>query len=392
MKYENNIGIREKYVLNVDSFNELIEKSSYGKKFINEYSKGCLNRNVVLSSGERFVEFRCKNFTIDDNDTVRRVDQKACTFYYDLTGEGSIPVAPAKVARMFNKIYKPFDLVEASRDENSIYYGLLNQYEDGGIVNSAKPILWFNQKFNGTEIDKVYGYDVNSSYGYELSKEFIPDTYQMRVYDRKIHERKDFYVKEGEVGFMLDRDLTLVETGNFAHIICPLMKNPYADFIKEQYEIKRTAKNDNDKKIAKFILNCGVGLFQKHNPLLRAYVIHNANKRIKNLIEKHNNAAVLANTDSFYATKKIEELEEQLGDGLGQFKLEVNGETLRLKGLNYQIPNKKICCRGVIGQKFTQVEDFNILTDKLPSDFGLRYLLDNKTKRIIKNPNFKEEI
>lgn len=393
MKYENNTGIREQYVLDVDLFNELIEKASYGRKVVDEYTKGCLSTSVVLEARERFVSFRTREFTIDEEkNKVVRSKLKACTFYYDLTGEGSIPVAPAKVARMFNKIYRPFDLVEESKNENSSFYGLFSEYENGKLANTAKPVLWFNQKYNCTEIDKVYGYDVNSSYGYELSKEFIPDTYKMRVYNKEIHERKDFYVKEGEVGFLLDSDLTMVGEGYFANIICPLMKNPYADFVKKQYEIKRTTKDENEKKIAKFILNCGVGLFQKHNPLIRAFVIHNANKRIQDLINKYRDIAVLANTDSFYSTKKIEELEQQLGDGLGQFKLEVNGEKFRLRGVNYQIPKKKICYRGVIGQKFVQVEDYNILTDKIPTDCGLRYLLDTESKRIIKNPNFKEEI
>lgn len=245
---------------------------------------------------------------------------------------------------------------------------LFEYTEDGKIVQSAKPMLdSIDYKFDIGYEGEVYGYDINSAYGNVLRGK-VPDTFNMR---------KNDVLKENEVGFILNDNLDMVtRVGGYADVVFPLIDSPYIKFINKFYRLKREAKErelaatteeerktaKEEKRRAKDFLNFAVGCAQNHNPFFRAFVVHSCNKIIKNIIKQHKDDVVYWNTDSVYSKVELKELE--LGDDIGQWKLEYQG-LFRLKGINYQkVDKKEVCYRGVVKEAFSA--DYNLLTDKLP--------------------------
>ena len=307
--------------------------------------------------------------------TEEGINKYVCTWIFDKTGENAVNIHPSKVARMTYKLYDFRE--EVNVDKN---HCLFTFDQEGRVLESAKPILGFNPKFDKTEHNAVV-YDLNSAYAAVLCDKII-DTKRRKLYSN---------VKVGEVGFRLNSDLDLVEAGSFADVVFPLIDSPYKEFAEKWYKIKKTApKNSKERVEAKSILVIMVGLWQLHNPFMRAYVVNTCNKRIEYYLNKYPDKITMWNTDAIYATEHIKELDDLVGDDIGQFKVEYEG-LLRQSGFNYQkVEINQVVYRGVLNQAFKFDQNFNLLTDNLPKAI-LPFTKDPNCSRVIKNQEFYNE-
>lgn len=348
-----------------------------------KFEAGCptLRNNTYIVDGDRYYKITTM-YIIDEEDeegnTVYKFIQNtncnkyACTWIFDKTDCEQFHIHPSIVSKRSNNVYKPFNLVK-----DDICKDLFDRTKDGKIFQSAKPTTGFNPKFDKTEHNVVI-YDLNSAYATVLSNKII-DTYRMKC--NKI-------IEEGEVGFMLDADLTMItKVGQRADFVFPLIDSPYKDYVRKWYDIKRNSpKGSKEKDEAKQTLVITVGLWQNSNPFLRAYVVHSCNNIINTIRATYKDKICMWNTDAVYATEHIPLLDEFVGNDIGQFKVEYEG-LFRQKGLNYQkVGEHKTSYRGVLKMLFS--EDFNILTDNLPT-YILPYKMNDKTLKIEKNKHYR---
>lgn len=290
-----------------------------------------------------------------------------CTWKFDKTGATKNQVSTSTVGRIWRRVYKPYNIVK----EKPKFF---SRDPKGKIIASAKPIIGFNEKYDATE-HNVVAYDLNSAYAAALMDEII-DTYNMD-YART--------VGKNEVGFLMNDDLTLVEEGEYADFVFPLIESPYKAFAKKYYEQKKkAAKGSKERDLAKQILVITVGQWQNWNPFLRAFIVNRCNNFIKYFVDKYKDKVCLWNTDAVYCTEHIPELDNLLGDNIGQFKVEYEG-IFRQKGCNYQ-KGTETSYRGVMKCLFK--EDYNILTDPIPV-CCIPYKMNKETLRIEKNEEFE---
>lgn len=337
----------------------------------------------VVNDGDRYykittmyvVDVENKDGTVSYVDIFKTNEKKyVCTWIFDKTDTETFHVHPSIVSKRSNAVYKPFNIVK-DPELGKIF----DKTKDGKIFQSAKPIIGFNPKYDNTE-HNVVCYDINTAYGHPLMKQ-IPDTYNMKTGKR---------VGKGEVGFMLDADLTMVDEGMYADFVFPLIDSPYKEYIQKWYDIKRYSPKGSKEKIeAKQTLVITVGLWQNSNPFLRAYVVQKCNRKINLLRAKYGDKICAWNTDSVYATEHLTLIDENLiGDEIGQFKIEYEGK-FRQKGNNYQkVDIGETTYRGVLKSSFGK--DWNILTDGLPT-YVLPYRMNSETYMLEKNPNYKGE-
>lgn len=239
---------------------------------------------------------------------------------------------------------------------------LLELSAKGSYVNSARPLVGFNPKYNNTE-QRMWVYDLNSAYAAAMRGR-MPDTEHPLTTTGGI-------VMDGYIGFMDDYECTMVKKGSYADVIFPLMESPYVKFAEKYYDMKKHARNPEEKAYAKQMLVYSVGYLQRHNPFLRATIVHKCNNYIKSLIDDN---TAMWNTDAIYSLVPRTDL--KIGDKLGEFKLEHDGVLIRHRGCNYQIVGGGVTYRGVSKNWFK--EDWNLLTDDLPTE-GNIYQLNHET-------------
>lgn len=212
-------------------------------------------------------------------------------------------------------------------------------FVDGKFANRQAGILWSNPKFNKQEV-YAYGYDINSAY-LEPLYTMIPDTRRYKGFERK--------VESGEVGFIFNSNLSMVEKG-YADVIFDLIESPKClrDYCERWYK----RKQNKDTEAKQQIVNA-VGYMQYHNPYLRAYIISRCNRRIKKLINLE--TTILCNTDAIYSTVP---LDLDIGTNIGQFKRDEG--YIKLDGVNYKsevFGNKE---RGIVTGIQYEVKDNRI--------------------------------
>lgn len=214
---------------------------------------------------------------------------------------------------------------------------------------TAKPFLWKNNDYENQWLE-AYSYDINSSYSFAMMKD-MPDT------SIDPHEG---IVKDGEVGFRLDKDDNFVPvfTGTRAIWIFPLIPSPFVKFVKVWYDKKNNAINKQEKEKAKETLNYYVGYLQKKNPFLRAMILYYANSYIQSCMDEN---TIYCNTDSLVSLVPRNDL--KVGVGIGQFKLEKSGKFI-FKGYNYQWNKEPPSIRGVPKSWFKK--NFDLQKDELP--------------------------
>lgn len=364
---------RERYVSNLEDINFILEQANDVTIIYNEeYStRFPLSQYSYVNDNQRYIRVRTKMVSID-NETFKPGINTPCTFIFDKTGEGIYHIKPSDVLREYSKIYKPKNILKDNPDIFG-YDAISNK-----CAYSARPIVGYNEKFDRTE-HYVYCYDLNSAYSSVLIDKII-DTYNYRT---------DCVVKEDEVGFLVNKNITMVNSGNEADYVFKLIDSPYKDLVKKYYKIKKTAeKGSKQRQEAKEFLNIMVGLFQHTNPFLRAYVVNTCNNKIKNIINKHKDIACCWNTDAVYSTEPLDDI--PIGDEIGEFKLEYEGRFRQL-GNNYQkVDINDTTYRGVCKQSFKK--DFNILTDELPENNDIKYRFDKSKNMIIANENFWQSL
>lgn len=236
---------------------------------------------------------------------------------------------------------------------------------------SASPLLGYNPEYEGQRIE-AWSYDLNSAYSDAMMKEWI---------DVKSGPYPGFVNPETEIGFDYDdEDQLYIKRKGPAKFIfkkCPV-PDGVRKYICKWYGVKRRADIAGDKEaktIAKQHLNFIVGYFQRVNPWLRALVVCSCNERISELLDEN---SLYWNTDSICSRVRRPDLEEDLGKGLGQWKMDHQG-VVAYRGLAYQWNKEKPTYRGVVKSWFP--DDWDILKDPLPK-CGNDWEFNKKTIRL----------
>lgn len=232
---------------------------------------------------------------------------------------------------------------------------------------SAKPLLYYNKEYEKQRIH-AYMYDINSAYATVMSEYRFPDT-SVEPDSKK--------VGKDEIGF--DGDGNLVHEGKFAYWVFPLMESPYKKFVEVWYNRKKNATTAKEKAKAKSVLNYYVGMLQKHNCFLRAYIVNSCSELVRSLMDDN---TLMSNTDSIVSLKP---LPLKIGKELGEWKFEEGA--IAYVGNNYQWNDDMPKYRGVPRGWFKK--GFDILKDKAPS-FGNIYKLDKDKFKVIEI-DYKEE-
>ena len=288
--------------------------------------------------------------------SCRYIDKTNCTFICDLNGESISDLVGQRCYMEQQKAYK----IPKASEYNSPLVDRWVDTDNNKYICTAKPILGYNKSYQGMELVDVYEYDINSAYSSQLLDK-IPDLYNPIMVDRGTDES---IVREGQVGFILDSDCTMVPVGYFADIIFNLIDTP--DSLKEYhnkwYSIKKESEG-NVKQDAKDHLNFPIGYSQRTNPFFRSYVIGMCNKKIKSIMDKD---TLLWNTDAIFSRVRRTDLE--IGNEIGQFK-EILIKRLVYIGNTYQVDLETPKYRGICKEWFKEFErqhdrPYDLLKDK----------------------------
>lgn len=240
------------------------------------------------------------------------------------------------------------------------------KFPTGNAQHSSSGYLYFNAKLNNNRYPNCYGYDINSSYTAAMLND-MPDT--------SVEPDRLRKVKRGEIGF--NSDFEIVGEGHFASYIYPRIESPFTEFARVWYEKKKNAKTKEEKQEAKDILNCAVGYLQRTNPVLRTAILYYANKKIMDLVDEN---TLYCNTDSIVSRVKRLDIEKDLGDGLGQWKMDHQG-TFAYKNTSTQWNNEVPTYRGIPKNWFP--ENWDLLKDPIPTRECNIYMLDMDAMRIV---------
>ena len=212
---------------------------------------------------------------------------------------------------------------------------------NGKFLNKIAGIQKFNPKYNHKKT-YCYQYDLNSAYLAQMYCK-IPDTRAVKDYDREI--------TEGEIGFIFDDELTLIDKpGLFAEIIFDLIDSP--EDVKKYCERWFQRKKDKVNG-AKHQIVDSIGYMQYKNPYMRSYIIHKCNYYIQSLLRED---TILCNTDAIYS-EVPRDLE--IGTGLGQWKYSEGFITLN--DLNYKSDEFGDVERGILKNVVYKVENRRII-------------------------------
>lgn len=284
---------------------------------------------------------------------------KPCTYIFNLNGDNSTVTSGLQTFAQLNRWFK----IPKASEYN---YSKLDKWFDantGKYACSAKPTLGFNPKFQKMDLTDCYEYDLNSAYFNILLKK-VPDLHNP-IYNSK--------VKQNQVGFLLDDQLSMLEGPSKceADVVFNLIETPQGlkDYCKKWYTIKKTTKDKFEKQTAKDFLNLPIGYSQRYNPFFRAYVVHNCNKVIDNLVALNKSNCLFWNTDAIFTNKPLDDL-LKIGTEIGEWK-KIEGKRLRYVGNVYQIDDDIPVYRGVPKAWFEAFEikhkrKYNLLTDSTP--------------------------
>lgn len=349
-----NVSIEEmnKLIKHADGYSNIIIGFSYDKrKSSSEHCNHSLTTHSYLIAHDVNVEFTTRYGTNDF---------KPCTYICRLDGEVEVDKNGMLAYRTMRQYYKEARV----EDYPELEAKMPLKKKKNSYLFSAGPLVGFNPHYNCTR-HEVYEYDINSAYSTQMLK-YIPDLSTYRMYDT---------VKKGEVGFLLQEGLPLVPEGYQGDVVMKLIDSPYKGFVKEYYSRKERASKEielakarNDleavklwkieKTKAKDTLNLAVGYLQRHNPFIRAWIVHKCNELIKGLIDSN---TCMWNTDAIYSAVVRPELE--LGNEIGQWKLEYIKDFAQ-KGNSYQKGNE-VSFRHVNKKWFN--ETYDLLKDPIPT-------------------------
>ena len=334
--------------ITIPEFNKIVTrlKNEKYKIHLNEEVKLPLGRHAYLVDNILFVELTFKDKTI------------ACTYKVSKTG----------ITGLVHEVTGMGAYIIMQR-----YHKIPHISDKDHAKFSANPILYFNEKYNKTRIENCIGYDINSAYSYGMIQKMPKDT------DKGPINKNPRIVKEGEIGFMCDGELSL--PGEMAIYIFKTEESPFKRFVNIWYNKKKN-NTGQEKQNAKDVLNMCIGYIQRHNFWYRAAIIGYCNRRIEKLLEKYPDDILLCNTDSVISKCHIPEIEQDIGDELGQWKLEHEG-SFAYSNMNYQWDYETPTYRGINKNWFK--EDFDIINDPTPQANNLYHLCDDYKIRRIEN-------
>lgn len=234
-----------------------------------------------------------------------------------------------------------------------------------GISVYRKRTCW------GKRIPNCYGYDMNSAYPYGMLQP-LPDT--SKPLGQGI-------VKKDQYGF--DFAGNRVDVGDYAKYRFPLMESPYKKFVEKYYSKKKNATNMADRNTFKFIMNAAIGAMQNHNWFLRAAILNNFHQVIEGVIQRNKDCIIASTIDSIVSTRRIPELDETLGNEIGQWKLEHIGDfAIDKNGYSTQW-NHELPKYGCGKPRSWFKPGWDILVDPVPVA-GNEYRLDLTKMKIVK--------
>ena len=354
------IKSRQRFISDYNEFNKILKDAksrtrvlfcSYEELRKQGYSlttHSCIeDKQVYIYLTTRYHEWKDKKFL-------------PTTYIFRKDGKNDVIMAGADAHQSMQRAYKLPSFTEDKRVKS-----LLGITEKDSFGCAASPFLYYNEKFDKTE-HQVYIYDLNSAYGYQLLSDKFPDTSHYKLFTK---------LKENQVGFLMDDQLTMVTTtGIQCDFVFDTMESPYKKWVQKIYKQKKEGKTEEERLKAKNLLNLAIGYLQRKNPFIRAFIVHSCNNFIKSLIDEN---TCMCNTDAIYST--VERPDLQLGVEIGQWKLEYVG-LFRQKGMNYQkVDVKETSIRGVPKSWFS--EDYNILVDH-PPVMGNIFTLNKETLQV----------
>jgi hypothetical protein len=268
-------------------------------------------------------------------------------------------------------------------------YAKPQKCEDYGIdpekLGSCAGILYKNDKFKGKRVP-AYSYDINSAFSAQMLGP-LPDLATARLNDVVGENEVGFVHKPNEaLGGLKDVLVPIYTKGVECEYVFKLMESPYKRFVETWYDRKNKAKTKEAKTKAKMILNASIGYLQKTNPFWRSVIIHRCNRYVQSLIDEN---TIYSNTDCIVSAVRRPDIEEHLGTGLGEFKLEHSGHLFAWAQdtMIYQWDFEVPVARGVPKEWFKVKSEilgrpFDLLIDEIP--FGLnRYTFDKDTLMIL---------
>ena len=342
----------------VETYGLTVVKIGIGQEYksINAWKAATGKSNINLS----------QNIIIELKDTKLEITTRyykryykygtPCTYIFDLNDEDIFIQSGLDCFKEFSRYYKIPKAKDYKWDRLEKYF----DEETGKYTCSAKPVLDYNKEFEKKPLENCYEYDLNSAYANTLLEK-IPDLYHPVIanYPDLVKVEKD------EIGFLLDDNLTLVESG-YADIKFKLIETPakLKEFLYKWYNIKKNTTGV-EKLLAKAMLNLPIGYCQRYNPFLRSYVVNKCNKVIKKLINK---TTLFWNTDAIFCTEKQE---LNIGKEIGQFK-EIKCDKLVYVGNTYQVNDDDPTYRGISKSWFKAFEKKNNRRYDLLKDYDAK--------------------
>lgn len=346
---------RSRVILDVSEFNRILDKA---KSLTNVQfcSPEELNRASISLSTHSFIADRMVWIEL----TTKWYENKPTTYMFRKDGREDIVMSGADAYQALQSYYKL-----PSFDKDETIKGHLGMSDKGSFLCSSSPLLYYDEKFDKTE-HEVYIYDLNSAYGFHMMSDNFPDTSHYELFT---------HLKEGQVGFMFDEQLTMVtKPGMFCDIAFDTMVSPYKEWVMKTYKKKSEGRTELERIRAKNLLNLPIGYQQRKNPFIRAFIVQNCNRYIRSLMDEN---TCMCNTDAIYSIVPRPDLD--IGKDIGQWKLEYHGN-FRQVGFNYQkVDTHETAVRGTPKTWFG--DDFNILTDKIPLR-GNKYKLNRDTLKV----------
>ena len=250
----------------------------------------------------------------------------------------------------------------------------VNNKDDAPFSKGISP--YRNRKYYGKRISGCYGYDLNSAYPFGMLQD-LPDTTQPLPPGE---------VGEDEYSFKIGTDFR-AKPGDYAKYRFKIMPSPYQDFVQKWYNKKATAKNEAEKTTAKFVMNAAIGALQNHNCYLRAAIMNNFQEFIIEIFKKYKNHILSMNTDSIVSDIRIPEIEANLGNGIGQWKIEHYGDfAIHKNGFSVQW-NREIPAFGAGISKSRFNDGYDILVDDIPPVNNI-YDIDYKAQLVVRRRDY----
>ena len=253
------------------------------------------------------------------------------------------------------------------------------------LCGHKKAILYFNEKYNNKRTKNCICYDINSAREWAMLQDMPDVTKPFRHVN--LYDLENSVVGDDEIGFKeKDDELILVKSGRHAEYIFKRIESPFKEFVKHYYELKkqatinkRNAKTEEEKeywqnlkRMYKNYMNFAVGYIYRKNPFIYSAILNYEYEHTKSFMDEN---TIYSNTDSIASSVCREDIEKLLGDELGQFKVEHEGDLAVLNG-SYQWNKDKPTYRGLSKEWFKK--DFDLLVDEIPNINDNKYIFNEK--------------